>query len=186
VKTREVVSVRKCAQGLGGILAAHDGDLSGFVEEATPLVQRLLARPDLLTLGFPAGGTHRIPVRILYWDGDLTILAGHEPAHEDVPVHDHGMWEMLGLYAGSLDHRLYERLDDGSVPGYADLQLVDETRMEPGDIVCVPEPPNDVHGFTPQTHDTWLVAIVPGWYADTRRYFDPERSSYYLNARAPV
>jgi hypothetical protein len=93
---------------------------------------------------------------------------------------------MLGLYRGRLEHALYERDDDGARPGIAALREVDRRAMEPGDVVCVPPPPHDLHGFTPGTDATYLVAILPGWYADVRRYFDVEAGTYHLQERTPV
>jgi predicted metal-dependent enzyme (double-stranded beta helix superfamily) len=185
--TQETISVRECARALTALDVPEEGgeEFQAFVEAATPIVQRLLARPDLLTMGFSTG-THRTETRLLYCDQELTIVAGHEPPRMPVPIHDHSMWEMLGLYRGSLDHQLYERVDDLATPGHATLQLIEESTMEPGDVVVVPPPPHDIHGFTAQTDSTWLVAVLPGWYPPVRRYFDLERNAYHLQSRTPV
>ncbi len=112
--------------------------------------------------------------------------AGQEPPRLPVAVHDHSMWEMLGLYRGTLDHTLYGRADDMTRPGYAELEVIDHRVMEPGDVICVPPPPHDIHGFTALRDNTWLVAILPGWYPNVRRYFEPERNIYYLQSQTPV
>jgi hypothetical protein len=184
-KTQNLITLRECARRFTDAWEEHAADFPAFVEAATPACRALLERPDLLTLGFPIG-THRTPARLLYADVELSIVIGHEPANVTIPVHDHGMWEMLGLYRGRLEHRMYERDDDDSRPGHADLREVDSRQMEVGDVVCVPPPPHDLHGFTPQTDATFLVAILPGWYADVRRYFDVEAGTYYLQERTPV
>ncbi len=185
--TQELITVRDCARALADLEAPLEGgdEFEAFVRAATPTVRRLLERPDLLTMGF-ATGTHRTETRLLYCDQQLTIVAGHEPPHTPVPVHDHSMWEMLGLYRGTLDHTLYVRTDDLKTPGYAELREIDHRVMEPGDVVCVPPPPHDIHGFTALTDHTWLIALLPGWYPAVRRYFEPERNAYYLQSRTPV
>jgi predicted metal-dependent enzyme (double-stranded beta helix superfamily) len=185
--TQDSISIRDCARAVAELAAPAEGgdEFRAFVDATTPVFQRLLQRPDLLAMGF-AIGTHRVDVRLLYCDGQLSIVAGHEPPRHAVSIHDHSMWEMLGLYRGSLDHQLYERDDDLSRPGYAELREIERRSMEPGDVVCVPPPPHDIHGFTAQTDDTWLIAMLPGWYPDVRRYFEPERNAYYLQSRSPV
>lgn len=185
--TQQLITVRECARGFAELEAPAEGgeEFQAFVEAATPFLRRLLERPDLLTMGF-ATGTHRAETRLLYCDQELSIVAGHEPPQTPVPVHDHSMWEMLGLYRGGLDHALYERVDDLSTPGYAELEEIERRVLEPGDVVCVPPPPHDIHGFTALTDHTWLVAILPGWYPAVRRYFDPPRNAYHLQSRTPV
>ncbi len=81
---------------------------------------------------------------------------------------------------------MYERLDDGSTPGQAEIREIDSRVLEPGDVVVVPPPPHDLHGFNALTEDTWLVAFLPGWYKPVRRYFDVESKSYYEFANTPV
>jgi predicted metal-dependent enzyme (double-stranded beta helix superfamily) len=185
--TEELITVRECARSFVELDAPLQGGpkFQGFVEAATPVFRRLLQRPDLLTMGFVTG-THRVPTRLLYCDGQLSIVAGQEPPRLPVAVHDHSMWEMLGLYRGTLDHTLYGRADDMTRPGYAELEVIDHRVMEPGDVICVPPPPHDIHGFTALRDNTWLVAILPGWYPNVRRYFEPERNIYYLQSQTPV
>jgi predicted metal-dependent enzyme (double-stranded beta helix superfamily) len=183
--TDDMISVRASALSIAELYAVHEDDFDSFVAAATPVCRRLLERPDLLTVALGSTGTHGIETRLLYFDVELTIILGDEPPHA-VPVHDHGMWEMLGLYRGSLDHTLYERVDDDTTLGYAELREVDRRVMEPGEVVTVPRPPHDIHGFTALVDHTWLLAIIPGWYSAVRRYFEPERKSYYLQSRTPV
>ncbi len=183
--TDGLISIREAAHGFTEAYATHSDDFAGFVEEATPVCKRLIKRPDLLTLGFPLG-THRTALRLLYADGDLSIIIAEEPTGIPIPVHDHGMWEMLGLWRGRIEHYMYERLDDGTEPGVAELNEIERSVLEAGDVVCVPPPPHDIHGFTALEDLSYFVAILPGWYNNVRRYFDPERKSYLLYERTPV
>jgi predicted metal-dependent enzyme (double-stranded beta helix superfamily) len=183
--TDGLITIRACAQRFIAAQAEHGDDFAAFVEAATPACRELMERPDLLTLGFQLG-THRTSIRLLYGDGDLSIIVAHEPPRLPIPVHDHGMWEMLGLYQGRLEHRLYERLDDDSRPGFSQVREIDRRTMTPGDVLCVPPAPNDVHGFTAETDDSYLVAILPGWYNRIRRYFDVDNDRYFLREWTPV
>jgi predicted metal-dependent enzyme (double-stranded beta helix superfamily) len=183
--TQELISVRDCGRGIAEAYDELRDDFATFTEVITPLCRRLLERPDLLTLGFPLG-THRTSLRLLYGDGELSTIIALEPLNYTVPVHDHSMWELLGLYSGRLEHTLYEHVRHDLPPGHAELKEIDRRIMEPGDIVMVPEAPNDVHGFTALEEHSYLVAILPGWYARTRKYFDFKRKTYSFREFTPV
>lgn len=176
---QQALSVRDCALTLTDLARVHDADFPEFSAQATPLVRELLSRHDLLTLGVPLPGTESGP-KLLYYDGELTIVMGLRPPHRSEPAHDHTKWEMVGLYTGSIDHTLYRRLDDGTVDGYAELEVSDQRTLHSGEIVWVPEPPHDIHSFTSLKDATWILAIIPGWLPPIRRYFDLERKSYFL------
>ena len=81
---------------------------------------------------------------------------------------------------------LYERIDDGTVPGHADLREIDHRTLQQGDTFIVPLPPNDVHGFTALTDMTLFLGVFPGRHPEFRRYFDLETKTYFQDRRTPV
>jgi predicted metal-dependent enzyme (double-stranded beta helix superfamily) len=55
------------------------------------------------------------------------------------PVHDHGSWAVTGTYRGREQETWFQRTDDGSVPGRAQL-VAELTRVnEPGTVCAVPD-----------------------------------------------
>ncbi len=147
----------------------------GLIEAAQPVIKH----PDLRSLPGPLRpGNHIDWSRYLYWDGDLYVTVDHLAAGLKVRPHDHGTYEGFIIYKGRLKHTHYHRKDDGSVPGFADLKMVDDREMTFGDAITV-LPPNDIHSFE-VLEDTYCVTWVAGHYKEERAYFDPAAKSYVL------
>jgi hypothetical protein len=83
----------------------------------------------------------------------------------------------MAIYSGRLKHVVYDRQDDGSKEGYANLKVMDDRVLEKNDIAIV-APPAEIHSFMALTDDTISVTIVGGRYKDDRHYFKPEDKTY--------
>lgn len=73
------------------------------------------------------------------------IQMGHnQPAgHRNAP-HDHGpCWVLYGVYRGRIDITTYRRVDDGTIPGRAALEIKEVQRLEPG--VVYPYLSGEIH-----------------------------------------
>jgi predicted metal-dependent enzyme (double-stranded beta helix superfamily) len=171
-------SPKRCAIEIAALLE-ESPDFTHFADAVIESVQRLLGRHDLVARGIPRRANHAADSAYLYYDEDLSITIARMPNGHPVPIHDHGVWQILGLYRGSMDHVLYERTDDGTRPGLAELKITDERTIASGDVVVMRPPPCDIHEFTALSPDTYILAIVPGDYCEVRKYFDPETSTYF-------
>ena len=61
----------------------------------------------------------------------------------DTPPHDHKTWAVVVGISGEEINRFYERDDDGSIEGRAELRLVHEEVVRAGTGVCLM--PEDIH-----------------------------------------
>lgn len=74
----------------------------------------------------------------------FAINATVRPAGSRGTVHDHAhSWTLYGLLDGSERLERYQRLDDGTRAGYAELRLVSDTVLTPGMIDFVA--PREIH-----------------------------------------
>ena len=71
-------------------------------------LKRIVAQPDLLSLGVKRQGNHIDNSKYLYYDGQLVITLDEFPKGKRIPPHDHGVWEALAVYKGSFEHTVYE------------------------------------------------------------------------------
>ncbi len=56
-------------------------------------------------------------------DQSLCLFSLVVPAGAATPVHDHLAWGLVGIYRGRQDETVYRRLDDGSDPAQARLEV---------------------------------------------------------------
>lgn len=168
--------VRECAFDIIRIANTHKDNNAALVKALEAPLKRIVAQPDLLKLGVKRQGNHIDNSKYLYYDGQLVISLDEFPKGKRIPPHDHGVWEALAVYKGSFDHTVYERLDDGSKEGYADLKAVDDRRLQPGDVAIVAQPA-EIHTFTALEEGTYSITVVGGHYAEFRHYFNPDEKT---------
>lgn len=174
-----VYTVRECARSIIDAVADAHGDATALGDIVREPMHRLIARPDLLMLGVPRQGNNVAQSFYLYLDDEMSILLFEIPKGKPIQPHDHGIWESLYVYRGRIRHTVYRRADNGSVPGVADLAIIEDRTMGCGEGTVV-APPNDIHGFTALTEDTYGVTVVNGRYKADRHYYQPDEKTYVI------
>ena len=169
------LKIRDLANAVQSEMKIHGSRAENILEGLREIISKFLMS-DLSGLGVKREGNHIDESRYLYYDGEMSITLDHLPQGKKIPPHDHGTWEALAIYSGSLHHTVYERKDDGRVGGYAELEVVDERVLKPGDISMV-APPAEIHSFCAETTDTWSVTIVGSPYKLERNYYEPDNNS---------
>ncbi len=88
-------------------------------------------------------------------DGRFALyMLALNPGNSTKP-HDHTTWAVVASVEGQELNRVYRRVDDGSVEGKAQLELVREVMVEPGTgIALMPEDIHSIHttGTTTTRH----------------------------------
>jgi predicted metal-dependent enzyme (double-stranded beta helix superfamily) len=70
-------------------------------------------------------------------DHTLAIFAVSWLPHRGTPPHDHGTWAVVAGVDGPEKNEFFERADDGSRPGYAELRKIGEKICGIGDVVAM-------------------------------------------------
>ena len=78
-------------------------------------------------------------------DGSLCLFSLVVPPGASTPVHDHLAWGLVGVYRGEQDETVYRRLDDGSDPAHAQLEVSKRQALRPGDLYALLPPTDDIH-----------------------------------------
>jgi hypothetical protein len=164
------------------VRAAHEdpSDPRRLLTIARSQIEELLAVPNLLTLGVPRMRVHSENSWWLYFD-PLIRIAVATPESEPI-THDHGTWQLFCVYNGEVDYRAYRRLDDGGVPGVAEIELESRELLQRGSILVIPPPPHDIHDWEPVKPETHLLAIHGPHMAPLRRYFTPGQRHYVVRS----
>ena len=108
-------------------------------------------------------------------DGRFAIyLLALNPGNSTKP-HDHTTWAVVTAVEGQELNRVYRRLDDGSTPGRAQLEMAREVMVEPGrGIALMPEDIHSIHTFGTQPTRHLHVYGLALERLDERQGFDPE------------
>ena len=77
-------------------------------------------------------------------DGGLAFSALVLSPGTKTPVHNHLAWGLVGLYKGLQAETVFERTDDGSEEGHAELSVKETNELSPGDFYEL-MPENDIH-----------------------------------------
>jgi predicted metal-dependent enzyme (double-stranded beta helix superfamily) len=180
-ETNKADSVRECARAVMKAIAEARDDATKLRAGLLEATRRLRERPDLLKLGTKRQANHIDNSKYLYYDGELSMTLDQFPNGKVIPPHDHGIWEALVLVKGRLRHSVYERTDDGSVTGRADLKTVEDREFTPGEVAMV-VPPAEIHSFTALEDETYVITVVGGNYKPIRHYYNVDKKSYVVSA----
>jgi predicted metal-dependent enzyme (double-stranded beta helix superfamily) len=171
-------TIRGFATELIAVLDEHQGNMARAYDKAMPIVTRLLDQVDLTDFGVLREGNHTPSSQWLYYDYELEVHLSTFVPGVAVPVHNHGTWEFIAPYRGEFEYTAFRRADDGRVEGQAELEVVEQRTLLPGDAAVV-APPHDIHCFTPKTEDMLLLGMNHGPLAPVRTYYDVESKTCF-------
>ena len=129
------------------------------MEQAKPLLERLVNDSGLKAHSATWPSTEGYKNLVLYVDPEhhFVINAVVRAPRRSGSVHDHAdAWVLYGVLDGSERLERYERTDDGSRPGYAEVRLSSVTIGTQGKVDLVP--PHAIHAE--QGGPTRSVAII--------------------------
>ena len=91
------------------------------------------------------GDPGRQPMQLLHKedDGQLALYMSTSISDQKPPPHNHATWAVIVGIQGEERNWLFERTDDGSVPGRGAVRVVDEQVAGPGTGVALM--PEDIH-----------------------------------------
>ncbi|HET8522839.1 MAG TPA: hypothetical protein VFL82_06375 [Thermomicrobiales bacterium] len=188
----DVPRLRQFIEAVNTIRAASD-DPQEIITGIRPHFAELLADqgwlPERYQEPFEGSGMGSgIGMWLLYraTDGSLAFSSLVVPSGQQTPVHDHLAWGLVGLYRGKQDEDVFVRRDDGADPERAELDLVEQHQLIPGNFYeLLPE--NDIHRVRTTSPETSVSLHLLGndngciWrhrYHPDKSLVEPFRSGY--------
>lgn len=126
--------------------ALTGGDTAEARETIRQNLEKLLHNEDFVAAN--CGPDAENGVHLLYEDPDkgFQVLAHINEKGRKSPPHDHGdSWAVYGQAKGHTDMKVFERLDDGSKDGVAEIREKQAYRLEPG--MAGMFGPRDIHAI---------------------------------------
>jgi predicted metal-dependent enzyme (double-stranded beta helix superfamily) len=173
----------------------HDIEVSGLpeadrLEDIKIVLTALSRRPELFPPeAFPrapdtAGGLFRL-AQFPDGRGALYVSLGYT-GRGGISPHTHASWAVVvGLSGGVEQNWIYDRVDDGSVEGEAELKLREQVAIGPGDAVVIPTGvfhTIDVVSETPVLHIHAYGHAVDTTGFELPVFETPESRTYSLRA----
>lgn len=159
------------------ILAKHGSTADGLQGIAARM-EAFVRDPEVLATHEDFTGnihTGRQSAPLYSDESGLTLVRARFGPEEMTPIHSHGSWGVIGVYKGRDRYQVWKRNDGGTGDGRADVEMTDERILEPGDVVVLPPPPQDIHAQQGHDGDAAYEFVLFG--ANTmvlpRLYFDP-------------
>jgi len=134
-------------------------DLQRRMEAAKPLLEKFVMDESVKahSASWPSTEGHKNLLLYVDPDHDFVVNAVVRMPGRTGSVHDHAdAWVLYGLLDGTESLERYDRVDDGSRPGYAEVKLASVTTGTQGKVDLVP--PRAIHAE--QGGPTRSVAIV--------------------------
>lgn len=82
------------------------------------------------------------------------------PSDAATPVHNHNSWGVVCVIEGRDRYVAWRRLDDGSDPSRAHVEVAEERELSPGDVVWFEGPPHDIHSQQGIGGDVWELRVL--------------------------
>lgn len=148
----------KFIEELRAIWAAK-GDIKSRMGAAKPVLEQLVKDDGLKAISANWPSTEGGKNLLFYVDPDhgFAINAVVRVPGRKGRLHDHGdAWVLYGVLDGTESLERYDRVDDGSKAGHAEIKLTSVTTGSQGKVDLVP--PHDIHAE--QGGDARSVAII--------------------------
>lgn len=162
---------------------SHDGaDLERIAERMRTLVSNPVIRQWQEE---PGGNVHigQQSAPLYQEENGLTLMYARFGPEAMTPIHNHNSWGIIGVYKGRDRYQIWRRLDAGSGHGKAQVELVEERILEPGNVAIMPPPPQDIHaqqGFNGEVvYELVLFGTNPT--GKPRLYFEPEQGIAHIS-----
>ncbi len=139
-----------CLDDVKSIISA-DGVTRAALDKVKARLLKLSERTDLFSFDrFPVRGEHDGEHSTIYQlaednDHSFALFAVSELAGNMSPPHDHTTWAVITGIEGEELNKFYERLDDGSTAGHAQVQETTQSTVSAGTGVALM--PDDIHSI---------------------------------------
>lgn len=161
------------------LITSEVKDERRILQRVRPLARRAaLSKDSWLEKRFYSADLNQgFGIHLLHEEPDhtLAVFAVSWLPNRGTLVHDHGTWAVVVGVDGPERNVFYERIDDASLPGYAELRVVGEKTFGAGEVLAMPA--GGLHSIWNETDAVTVSLHVYGKHLNHtgRSQFDPEK-----------
>jgi predicted metal-dependent enzyme (double-stranded beta helix superfamily) len=134
-------SIPQLVEDLRREVAEAGGDEREILKRVRPLAERIAASSGswLQEAHYEVSPDQGFGVRVLHEEPDhtLAIFVVSWLPGRGTPAHDHGTWAVVAGVVGAEHNEFYERVDDRSRPGHAELKKTGDKTFGPEDVLAM-------------------------------------------------
>lgn len=159
-------------------LANQDDSDRAMIRAVTPLARRMAENKDawLKPEHYGCDETQGFGAHLLHEESDhgLAVFAFAWLPGRGAPPHDHATWAVVAGVDGTERNVDWDRRDDGSVAGKADIAIRNETVVQPPKVMSFV--PDDIHSVHNDGDEVTVSFHVYGRHVNHtgRSVFDPD------------
>ena len=146
-----------------------------IIREVSKATKELCRDDRWLEERYRVGVPDRYTRHLLHKDpqGRFIVLALVWQPGQVTPIHDHSCWGVMGLVTNTLEEHCYERLDDGSRPGFCELEQTRGMDVSKGGVSYLLPPYEEIHWIGNTSGRPTISLHVYGRDLDEINVFDP-------------
>lgn len=131
-------AIREFTQDAEAVVRSSDSE-SDILRGLKPALQKVLDAVGSVPAAAFAPRKDRFANNLIYRPKDraFSIMGGNWAPGQTTPIHDHLTWAVVGVYQGQERESIYRRVDDGSDPEQATLELVSARFNERGHVTVL-------------------------------------------------
>ena len=133
-----------------------------IVAAAKPLLAALVQQPDCLAAQYRERGATAYGRYMLHRARRFNVTAIVWGPGDGAKAHNHDTWGLVGVIENEIQETRFRRLDDGSRPDFADLEVTAVLTNSAGMVSCLVPPENDIHEMNNVTHRNTVEIHVYG------------------------
>ncbi len=116
-----------------------------IVAAAKPLLAKLVQCPDCVEPKFKKRPANEYGRYMLHRGTRFNVTAIVWGPGDNAKAHNHDTWGLVGVVENEMQETRFRRLDDGSKPGYAKLEVKAVQKNSAGSVSCLVPPEDDIH-----------------------------------------
>jgi predicted metal-dependent enzyme (double-stranded beta helix superfamily) len=160
-------------------ITAQANDDRAIISKVRPLARRLaLARTWLKPEHYRCNEEQGFGVHLLHEESDhtLAVFAVSWLPGRGAPPHNHGTWAVVAGVDGPEENGFWERVDDGTRDGYAEIEKRAAKMFSDGEVVALE--PDHIHSVDNRTDAVTLSLHTYGMHINHtgRSRFDVEQN----------